>query len=153
MRLFLPNGEPLGIARWQGRGGLSPHSLKTRRAIRSLEKAGVLSPVTADPLETYLAHLTQAARTRRAAANELARVRRERGEHVEDSERTERLQQTPEVAAADMSRGSRPQNSHRPVPSGSSELQNANPRVDSKTLGFQLTIGAGIKIHRSVRRG
>src|SRR5258708_30681504 len=83
MRVFLPSGERLGIVRAQGRWGLSPHSLKTRKAILSLEKAGLLSPVTADPLEGYLAHLKQAAKTHRAAANELVRVQRERGESAE----------------------------------------------------------------------
>jgi putative transposase len=81
MKAFSPQGEPLGVLKAEGRWGLSPHSLKTRQAIRLLEKNGELSHRHPDPLDNYLAYLKEAARTRRAAANELVRVQRERGEH------------------------------------------------------------------------
>lgn len=84
IRAFLPSGEPLGVLKAQGRWGLSPHSLKTRQAILMLERRGELPSVTADPLGSYVAKLTELAPTHRRAANELARVRRERGEIRED---------------------------------------------------------------------
>jgi len=78
MRAFLPSGEPLGTLKAQGRWGLSPHSLKTRRAIIARERDGELAHFSPDPVDNFATALTQEAGGARAMANELARVNRER---------------------------------------------------------------------------
>jgi putative transposase len=154
MRLFLPNGEPLGIVRAQGRWGLSPHSLKTRRAILLLEKSGMLAPITADPIETYLAHLADAARNRRAAANELVRVKRERSEPVEASEGGERHEPPGHPSEVESSRSLLIMTSKVPPPVPKvSGRQSTALGSGRRTSGFQLTLGAGGKIRRAVRGG
>jgi putative transposase len=153
MRIFLPTGEPLGMVRAQGRWGLSPHSVKTRRAILSLEKAGILAPVMADPIESYLAHLTQAARTHRAAANELVRVRRERGDPAQCPEVTDRLRQPPRAAITPTAPVMAPEDLRAVSVPENGGLPTASSRRSIPVPEFQLTLGAGVKIHRPVRGG
>jgi putative transposase len=133
IRLFLPTGEPLGVAKAQGRWGLSPHSLKTRRAIFSLEKAGILSPIAADPVDSFTTYLAKAARTRRAAANEWARVRGERGV---PREATRHLVATESAPPGPSSAGLRSLRSADVKPRGSAA---------------QLTLGTRVHIRRAVR--
>jgi hypothetical protein len=153
MRVFLPSGEPLGIVRAQGRWGLSPHSLKTRKAILSLEKAGLLSPVTADPLEGYLAHLKQAAKTHRAAANELVRVRRERGESTEVPDVTNKADQARRTIVENPPGPIARTDHYAPPPPERAKAPIMTQRALARGHGLQLTLGAGVKIRRAVRGG
>src|SRR6266702_946455 len=146
MRVFLPSGEPLGIVRAQGRWGLSPHSLKTRKAILSLEKAGLLSPVTADPLEGYLAHLKQAAKTHRAAANEFVRVQRERGESAEVPEMKNNGDMAPRTIVENPLGPIARTDHDAPPPAARGEAPIMTHRAVARGHGFQLTLGTGVKI-------
>lgn len=152
IRAFLDSGEPLGVLTAQGRWGLSPHSLKTRQAILMLERSGELASIAADPIESYLAKLTERARTHRAAANELARVRRERGEIQENGSAPGPSGSTPAPRAESSSTSTLP-------PPASTVLQapdrEPHPIATSGAVSprtrYELSLGAGVVIQRKER--
>jgi len=157
MRIFLPIGEPLGILKAQGRWGLSPHSLKTRRAILRRERNGELPLVSADPIENYVADLTARASKNRAAANELARIRRERGDGREPA----RNISSPETASALTNAAEDMDNlasEYSGAPGAISALNRSDGPPSRETvpgqpdLDFALTLGMDIQIQRNERR-
>ncbi len=162
IRAFLPSGEPLGVLKAQGRWGLTPHSLKTRRAILTRERAGDLASFSPDPVDNFTTALIQEAGGARAMANELARVNRERQSERDRTGVGAPQRRSAPHAAAESSADAAP--SMTPVPRQASDGTDPPLRSASRSEAapqatgpedipdLELSLGEDLTIQRKERR-
>jgi putative transposase len=85
LRAFLPDGSEFGYLRGLGAWGLTPHSLRTRKAINKLKKERkIFFNKYQDPFEIYHAYKAGKAKTGKRERNQLAQLQRELNEAEEN---------------------------------------------------------------------
>lgn len=78
IRAFLPDGSELGLLQANGKWGLVPHSLQTRKEINRLRNRKLLHYCNEEnPIEIYREYLASKAQTTKPSRNKLERVRGE----------------------------------------------------------------------------
>ncbi|MEG6520871.1 hypothetical protein [Desulfotomaculum sp. 1211_IL3151] len=76
IRAFLPDGSELGLLQANGKWGLVPHSLKTRKEINRLRDRKLIYFCNEDdPIEVYREYLVKKAKSTKSSCNKLERVR------------------------------------------------------------------------------
>lgn len=78
IRAFFSDGSELGYLRAYGIWGITPHSLRTRKAINKLKKdRKIFFNQYQNPFEIYHEYITQKAKTNKGQRNKLAQYQRE----------------------------------------------------------------------------
>lgn len=76
IRAFLPDGSELGLLQANGKWGLVPHSLKTRKEINRLRDRKLIHFCNEEnPMEVYRDYLVNKAKSTKSSCNKLERVR------------------------------------------------------------------------------
>ena len=77
VRAYFPDGAELGILTARSHWGVTPHDLRTRRAIMSLKHKGLIQYLHGeDPIQTYLDYLSLKAETRKGSRGKLIHIKR-----------------------------------------------------------------------------